>query len=244
MIVRAAVLGLDLHLVPPVADLREHIAGAYDFAAMLPMQLDRLLKHYPAGPPIKKIILGGGPVSDQLAQGIQKTGIQVWHTYASTETCTHVAYRSISDNESRYRAAEGVSFETTASDCLIIHTPHLSTSPHVTKDVVELHDARTFTWLGRADNVVLSGGLKLYPEQLEQRCAALIDAPFYFGKEADAELGERLILFVEVGSNDPNGTVTTQQLQRTLHKHEMPKRIEFVDRFNRTETGKIRRSNW
>lgn len=238
MIIRAIVSGLDLHIVPPVGDLKEHVKGNYSFAAMIPLQMQQLLKYFPDKWPIDKIILGGGPVSAALASKIRTNSVEVWHTYASTETCTHVAIRSITKAETAYQALSDVSFDTDANNRLVISTPHLQRTTHRTKDVVELHNTKQFTWLGRADNVVLSGGLKLYPEQLEDKCSSLLKNNFYFGGEKDDVLGERLVLFIE-GYGKAERIL--QRLSTVLSKHELPKKVVFLDEFEKTETGKIKR---
>lgn len=235
MIIRAIVLKLDLHVVVPDSRPTENMTGKYQFAAMVPNQLANSLNR--ADRSIAKIIVGGGPVSMQLQEQIgSEPAITIWQTYGSTETCTHVATRNLSAGETNYSALSNVRFSTTPDNRLIIHTPHLKQSVHVTNDVVALESDTSFTWLGRADNVVLSGGLKIYPEQLEKKCEPVLDVPFFFGKEADSTLGESLVLHVE-------GTVNEfeilNRISSLLERHEIPKRVVHHVRFKRTETGKV-----
>jgi O-succinylbenzoic acid--CoA ligase len=100
-------------------------------------------------------------------------------------------------------------------------------------------DDQTFQWHGRADNVVLSGGLKIYPEELELRCANLITDPFYFSKRKHSELSEALILVVE--TNELNEDELLAALRTVLSPLEMPKQVVCMEEFNRTHSGKIKR---
>ena len=51
----------------------------------------------------------------------------------------------------------------------MIHAPELCSSDLETNDVVRLHADGTFTIVGRADNVVNSGGVKIQIEEEERR---------------------------------------------------------------------------
>ena len=115
-----------------------------------------------------------------------------------------------------------------------------------TKDRVELRSKNSFAWLGRADFVVNSGGIKLFPEQLEQRIAPLLDeiyagrAYFLFG-EKDPRLGERLVLYVEGTGEEKKRLALEAGLEQILGKYEVPKKIYFKAAFAYTPTGKINR---
>jgi O-succinylbenzoic acid--CoA ligase len=53
-------------------------------------------------------------------------------------------------------------------NCLVIDAPKISQEQIVTNDLVELINDHQFILLGRIDNVVNSGGIKLIPEQIEE----------------------------------------------------------------------------
>jgi len=202
--------------------------------------LDVFLHRYPKRSPIDKIIVGGGPLSKPLVERGRQNSAIIHHTYGSTETCTHVAVCSVSDGESIFRAIGNVTFDIDSSRKLIVHTPHLQEETHHTTDIVELIDSNSFRWVGRSDNVILSGGLKFHAEDLEARCASLIQGEFYFAAEPHPELGEALVLHVE-GDNTTVEEIR-KKLAGVLDEHELPKRIIVHGSFERTASGKVIRS--
>lgn len=236
MIIRAIVLKLDLHIIKPTANLKRDLNGTYGFAAMAPNQLARLLQNGHSIS-ISKIIVGGEPVSTELVHAVRSRNVRAWHTYGSTETCTHVAFRAMWLGEDVFTGVDGVSFECDENSKLIINTPHLNETTHFTNDVVECLNPTSFRWIGRADNVVLSGGLKLYPEQLEQRCAGLFPNAFYFAKDEHPELGEVLTFHIEDSSESDSSIL--EKLRLRLDRLEMPEKIHSHLEFKRTGTGKI-----
>jgi O-succinylbenzoic acid--CoA ligase len=115
-----------------------------------------------------------------------------------------------------------------------------------TNDVIELRSKNSFVWLGRADFVVNSGGIKLFPEQLEKKINAWMAArypgvSYYFFGESDDRLGQRLVLYVEGEATQFNLEVLEEELKKLLGKFEVPKQIYLIPRFTYTATGKINR---
>jgi O-succinylbenzoic acid--CoA ligase len=85
-------------------------------------------------------------------------------------------------------------------------------------------------------NVINSGGLKLFPEQIEAQLKAKIKTQFFIASEADETLGERLILVLEA-----DNTSLEVSVFEGLGKFEIPKTIYAVSQFVVTDTGKIQR---
>ena len=239
MVVRAMVLGWDLHVVQPAKDALIEYDNDYDFVAMVPYQVEHSLQ---ALPKVKKLIIGGGAVSRQLEEKLQNIAIEAFATYGMTETITHVAVRRINGpaKSTQYTALPNVKFVKDARGCLVIEAPKIVTAPVVTNDLVDVHSPTSFTWLGRYDNVVNSGGVKLYPETIETTLSAHIEQPFMIASEPDETLGERLILIFE-GNSDalPNFAEAFQELA----PYERPKKVYRLSRFSYTETGKIKRDD-
>lgn len=70
--------------------------------------------------------------------------------------------------------------------------PHLSNTFFITNDIVRLSGKTSFEWLGRFDNVINSGGVKLFPEEIEKKISELIpDKRFYVTGVLDKRLGEK-----------------------------------------------------
>lgn len=249
MLVRGFVIGLDLHVIDPRGSVLEHLRteDRFRFAAMVPLQLHRALKEDRARveAQFETILLGGGPVSEALVQAVQGLRTKVHIGYGSTETVTHVALRTVNGEtrSSTFNALGDVRFGRDPRGCLVVYTPHLSVPQHVTNDFAELDGDRRFTWLGRYDNVILSGGKKIFPEQLEARTAAVIPYAHYFTATPDDVLGQAVLLVLECPR--PEDEVLSEVmplLMGVLHPHELPRRVRAVPVFRRTSAGKVIRA--
>lgn len=249
MIVRCIERGMSLWFSEPSSNPLQALNNVpkIQFAAMVPMQVEACLSDVTTLPDlgrIEKIIVGGGVVSASLLERIQSLPNQLFATYGMTETITHVAVRPLNGKNASaiYTALNGVKLWQDERDCLIIRAPHLTAEELITNDVVELEDFHQFRWLGRVDNVVNSGGIKLFPEQIEKKLTAFMDRRFFLIGTPDETLGERLVLLIEGAALD---AVTEKMLKGFMVTHldrfEVPKSIVYVDRFEETETGKIQR---
>jgi O-succinylbenzoic acid--CoA ligase len=248
MLVRGFVLGLDLHVIDPRGSVLEHLGtdDRFRFAAMVPLQLHRALNEDRdrVEARFETILLGGGPVSEALSEALQGLRTKVFIGYGSTETVTHVALRPLNGEGASnvFTALGEAHFGRDPRGCLVVYTPHLSIPQHVTNDLVELIDDTHFRWLGRYDNVILSGGKKVFPEQLEAKTAGVIPYAHYFAATADAVLGQAVMLTLE--SDRPQSEVIPEVmglLTGVLHPHEMPRRMIVLPRIERTGSGKMKR---
>ncbi|MAW96718.1 MULTISPECIES: AMP-binding protein [unclassified Leeuwenhoekiella] len=240
MFVRAATLGWKLDVIPPKSNPLDQVFKRYDFSAMTPFQLDNSIARLHL---LGKLIIGGGPFSQSLKNHVQDTPTKIYETYGMTETITHIAVRRVNSKKAReeelpFRTLNKVTVSKDDRGCLIIKAPKVTTDPIVTNDLVELISYKKFYWLGRLDNVVNSGGIKLYPESIEKKLAHQIDVPFIVGGEPDEKLGERLILIIECDSFD-----ASRLDFEVLDKYEVPKEIYCIPTFARTPNGKIKRSD-
>ncbi len=247
MLVRAMVLGLELDYVSPTKSPLEGSAKRYEFCAMAPLQLlnsiDKLRR-------IKTLIVGGATVSHELQEKVRNSKTRIFETYGMTETCSHIALRQINASTAKDKSiVKQVPFETLADitvskddrDCLVIHAPMLASDPFVTNDIVELLSETSFNWIGRFDNIINSGGIKLFPEQIESKVAGAIKSRFYAAGIPDNELGQKLVMVVE-GEGRSEKILNALKSLDTLEKYEFPKEIIFVDRFKQTSNGKILRT--
>jgi O-succinylbenzoic acid--CoA ligase len=153
-----------------------------------------------------------------------------------TETLTHVAIKPLNgpNISDLFRALDGIHFEKDDRGCLAIHASALNPVPIVTNDLVELIDENSFRWLGRFDNVINSGGVKIIPEVVEAKLASVIlNRRFFITGVADESLGEKVVLVVEGKKIDIS--------RDSLDKFEEPKEIYFIPKFVETESGKVNR---
>ncbi|TXE15139.1 AMP-binding protein [Seonamhaeicola algicola] len=240
MIVRAIILGLELDMVEPSVAPRIDLKKDYDFCAFTPMQLKNFAQHLKA---LKTAIVGGGRVSEPIKALIQDKPTQVYETYGMTETVTHIAVRKLNhfteeDSKVCFTTLPGIKISTDDRNCLVIEAPHISDDTVVTNDIVKIHSDNTFEWLGRFDNVINSGGIKLYPEQIEEKLQSKIKEQFFVTSLPDDTLGDKLILIVEGEENCVNPAVFNG-----LDKYQIPKEIYYLPNFAETLSGKIHREN-
>jgi O-succinylbenzoic acid--CoA ligase len=247
MIVRAIVGGFNLIAVSP-SSIPEW-EGSVAFAAMIPLQVQTLLASEEGKKrlcTIDKLLIGGSPVSDLLERELCELPVNTYLSYGMTETVSHVALCRIEKSEMKekiYNALPDVVFSTDDRDCLIISAPYLQQEPFVTNDVVKLLSEMSFSWLGRWDNVINSGGIKFFPEEIEQKMADLVEEHFYITSLPHELLGRQIVLKIEgLPWSEEEKKSFLQQIASRLTRYEIPKQILFVDKFDETVTGKIKRS--
>ena len=237
MFVRALVLGLEIDFVEPSAQPIFDYEKSYDFCAMVPLQLKHTLNYIYN---IKTIIVGGSKVTKPLLERIAYCEPKFFETYGMTETVTHVAVRRLqsksAEKEQYFNALQNVKFEQDDRNCLIIHAPKLVEEALITNDIVELNSETSFKLLGRYDNVINSGGVKLFPEKIEQKLSKILDSRFFVAGISDEKLGEKLILIIEGKKHNVDLSSCN------LSKFERPKNIYFIEKFVETDTKKIQRN--
>ncbi|WP_346883091.1 AMP-binding protein [uncultured Algibacter sp.] len=238
MIVRAIILGLELDMVEPSALPRIDYDKDYAFCAFTPMQLKNFAKYLEN---IKTVIVGGGRVSQAIINLIKDKKPNIYETYGMTETVSHIAIKKLnnfSDNDDKayFSTLPDITLSQDDRGCLIIDAPKLSKVQIVTNDIVDLQSGTQFKWLGRYDNVVNSGGVKLFPEQIEMKLRDKINSEFFIASKPDDTLGEKLILVIESNKNQIDTSIFN-----VLDKFEKPKAIYNVSKFAQTSSGKIHR---
>ncbi|MCB0462884.1 MAG: AMP-binding protein [Flavobacteriaceae bacterium] len=238
MIVRAIILGLRLDLVVPNSNPLAFLRKKYLFAAMVPMQLNNSLEKLYK---IRTLIVGGTKVSDDLVEKIQESSSTVYATYGMTETITHIAVKKLNKfkahtTKAYFEVLPNVEISQDDRGCLVINAPYLGKLPIVTNDVVMLHSNTTFELLGRLDNVINSGGIKIQPEQLEAKLAPYINADFFIASQENDMLGEEIVLVIEGKERE-----LYKDIFSNLKKYEIPKEVIFLESFARTSSGKINR---
>jgi len=241
MLVRALVLGWDIHLVPPKLNPLLNLENSFDFCAMVPMQVEESLLQLSK---IKQLIIGGGVVSPSLNQQLQSVKTNCYATYGMTETITHIAVKKInkvieSDHKSLYRILSNVTISQDHRDCLVIDASSVSNEVIITNDIVKLYSLTEFEWMGRFDNVINSGGVKLFPEQIEQKLFKILKERFFVIGVPDEKLGDKLILIVESVGELNLSKLDYKKCQLT--KYEVPKDVLLLPKFLETPTGKVLR---
>ena len=246
MVVRALTHGLDLYWSEPA---RNPMSAAFDlkidFCAMTPLQLQSVIDS--GGHAIlklnnlKQIILGGSPISFSLNNKIQQLTSTCYQTYGMTETITHVALKILNGPEKSdsYQLLEGVTMTQDHRSCAVIKDELCSISSLTTNDVVQMVEPNYFNWLGRVDDVMNSGGLKIHPDELSAMLSTDLEFPFIVTSIQDDVLGEKVVLIVEIEQNQPIESLT-HQIQKTCSRlgTKRPRRVYFIDRIRNLASDK------
>ena len=181
------------------------------FAAMVPLQVYNSLQ-VPAErerlKSIRHLIIGGGAIDDSLASELKSFPNAVWSTYGMTETLSHIALRRLSgpDASDWYTPFPSVTLSLSDEGTLIINAPEVCATPLITNDIAELSSVNCqlstvnslpFRILGRRDNIICSGGLKIQAEQLERQLRPHLRVPYLITKRPDKKFGEIVVLLTE-----------------------------------------------
>lgn len=247
MIVRALEAGCDLtYEAPSNHGLLSTDYGDIDLLAIVPSQCSQLLANPIARKRLHKVIIGGAAISHATEQALLSAPWNSYATYGMTETCSHVALRRMGTDA--YTAMPGIRFSTDHRNCLRINAPQFSFRQLQTNDIVDLLSPQSFIWKGRYDNVINSGGIKIFPEQLEAKLQPYISHPFFIGGVPHPTWGTAVELIVELPDSkaaDPGELeLQLQEICRThLTTVECPKSIKFTATLPRTANGKIRRNS-
>ena len=259
MLVRAMEGELSCTVIQPKIDLINAITDdmSFDFSVMVPMQLisliDSMIKqdisqHFPL------ILLGGSALNLSMESRFKKLKNTLYHGYGMTETASHIALRRINgcDSSQNYQVLKNIKIDLNSNNCLKIRDSASDTEWLETTDLAELTGTETFNILGRADDVINSGGIKINPLQLEQKIYTILSecetemqtGNYYISSIPDKILGERCIL---VTNNELFCQDDFQSLQSKLKdnpsidRYSIPKTWFKVPHFPRTNNGKLQR---
>tara|TARA_B110000881_G_scaffold188802_1_gene178990 strand:- start:1604 stop:2473 length:870 start_codon:yes stop_codon:yes gene_type:complete len=237
MLVRAMILGLELDIVSPNGNVLDENPSVYDFAAMVPIQVVNAMSQINQ---VKKLLIGGAAPSTTLLQQLQSKETNSFVTYGMTETLTHIASRSVKSKDTVFNVLPGVQITQDARQCLNIEVPYLTKDTVVTNDLVTIISDTSFTLLGRIDHVINSGGVKVIPEAVEEKISSLIACPFFITSFADEQLGQKVVLVLEQ-KEDAQNIIELIKEKKILSTYELPKKVFFLDAFEYTENGKLKR---
>ena len=238
MMVRSLERGLRLITVEPSGHPLANVKEKIDFAAMVPMQVFNSLQVAEEREQlmqIRHLIIGGGAIDDGLSQELRAFPNAVWSTYGMTETLSHIALRRLSGAEASewYTPFPSVRVSLSEDNCLVIDAPEVCADRLVTNDIAELLSDGRFRILGRKDNVICSGGIKIHAEEVERQLCPFLRVPYLITKRQDPKFGEMVVLLTE-GMVDEAREVC----EHVLPKYHQPRAYVHVERIPLTETGK------
>ena len=249
MLVRGLTANMNIVIVEPAGNPLRDYSGPCDFVALVPYQLLQILNEVPEKiSRVRNIIIGGAPIESTLQARLKALSGNVYATYGMTETITHVALQKLngSDAQGYFETLPGIRFEIDERNCLIVHARYLNETV-VTNDIVKLLDAGKFRWLGRYDNVINTGGVKVQKEELEAILSGILQElgitnRYFVDSVEDSALGQKVILVIE-------GNPLAPELEENIRlkvaskkdRFHVPKSILYSQSFSQTPTQKIDR---
>ena len=240
VVVRALVCGLDLVPVEPCLAPFARLDAPCALAPVTPMQAWESLADPRARDMLfasRHLLLGGGPVSAELARRLSGAPCQAWSSYGMTETLSHVALRRVNGPGASewYEPLPGVALSRTAEGTLCISAPAVCRETLATNDLCEMDARGRFRILGRRDNVVGTGGVKVQIEAVEALLEAAMRAPFCIAGVQDPRLGEKIVLLHE---EEASPAELEARARKLLPRHWVPRAFFKVEAVPRTGTGK------
>ena len=239
MVVRAIERNLRLIVVEPSGHPLAKPSPCFTFAAMVPMQVYNSLQvpeERERLKQIKHLIIGGGAIDEAMAEELKTFPNHVWSTYGMTETLSHIALRRLSGPEASewYTPFPSVSVSLNEEGCLVIDAPEVCKERLVTNDIAELAtNNHSFRILGRKDNVICSGGIKIQTEEVERMLKAHLRVPYLISKRPDKKFGEVVVLLTEGDVEEAK-----KVCEAVLPKFQRPKAYIHVSKIPLTETKK------
>lgn len=251
MIIRSLEAGMNMVLVEPCSNPLEQVNEdmPINFTALVPLQVETILgsPHRKQFEKIRSILIGGAALNLRTIHELKALPCNCYATYGMTETLSHVALQKLngSNAQDHFEALPGIALSQDDRGCLVIHASHISDKPIVTNDLVEFVTSSTFRWLGRADNIINTGGIKVIPEKIEAAIELIFDelnvsTRFFIAGVPDSTLGQSVTLIME-GHELPVHIqeLLQKKLMESLERYERPKSIRYVSVFVSTDTGKI-----
>ena len=244
MIVRALIGRLDLYLAEPETDFSFLQKEKFRFAALVPHQVKKILdSEFAPGAWMRNIeilLVGGSAVPPAVEMRLQNVTTACYSGYGMTETATHIALRKVNGKgtDEFYHCLGNIYAGISKNGCLQIYMPGLPEQPFQTTDIAELKDDKTFRILGRSDNILISGGVKFSPEQIEKKLEPYIANLFFITSLPHESLGEQLVLVVEGTENRDTAARLWKICRQRLEKFEQPRQIIFVSEIPKTGSGK------
>ncbi len=250
MLVRALELGCNITIVSPTSNPFEQLNEnhPYTLASFVPMQLYDAVTNFTLHNKLNrfsKILLGGAPASDNIITFLSTLKVKTWQTYGMTETLSHVALKLIGVDK-YYTALPGVVFKQDERNCLCIESEITNNTWLITNDLINLISPTQFELIGRIDDVINSGGIKIFTYDVEQAIQRKLNEleippkPMFVCSKPDEKYGE-VVVVIMLGKplHETIQNKITEYCKEILGKYAAPKHYYAVSEFERLESGKV-----
>lgn len=237
-------------VVLPPHSRQEALPGPFSLVAMVPLQVYNTLQVADEAArlrQVKHLLIGGGAIDKRLVQTLKDFPNYVWSTYGMTETLSHIALRRLNGPAASewYEPFDSVQIACNEDGCLVIDAPQvhdglLETNDRVEIKTMKMADGRhkkLFRVLGRKDNVIVSGGMKIQIEEIEDSLRPFLSLPFVISKKPDEKFGEAMVLVTEA----TDLAEVSEICMNALPKYWVPRHYLHINEIPLTQTGKIAR---
>ncbi|MBD3630771.1 AMP-binding protein [Cyclobacterium sp.] len=249
MLLRALEWEAHLLVQLPAANPLENLTEVdFDFAAMVPLQVEACLNNSRTAEALNKVkhlIVGGASISISLKEALSKLKGSVYQSYGMTETVSHIALANVKKAGALvYQTLPGVELKIDDEQRLQVKAPMTGDLWLLTSDIVQMKSSNSFIWKGRADFVINSGGIKIHPEEITAKLSGLMQEFFpgkkyFFTGRPDQQLGQSLIAVVEGVDDEKVRQAFLNRAKAILPRYKNPKDIVFVTEIKLTSSGKI-----
>ncbi len=240
MIVRAMVGQLNLLCFGIDSNPLQHLNEEIKFTALVPTQVWSSIKESKDKfNLIDKLIIGGAAVGKEMHNKLSNLGSNAWETYGMTETVSHIALGRISSETKQvFELLKDVKIGIDNRSCLYVEKSDINQEKIQTNDIVELVSDNKFIFKGRYDNVINTGGIKVFPEEVERILEEQMKDPFVISSVPDKKWGQMLVIVFENSSK-----ISINECDfKNLKKYQIPKKAFYLNCFPRTESGKVKRN--
>jgi len=248
VVLRSAVAGIAPTVHPRGRPLAEAVAAMLTdvprYLSLVPTQLVRALEtDAGALAAFSGILVGGAALPPAVAARARDLGLRVVATYGMTETSGGCVYDGVPLDSVRVRLVDDV----VQLAGPVLATRYLDTAAQpfvsdagerwlVTADLGSWEEGRLRV-LGRADDVLVSGGVNVHPRVVEDRLAATLGGHWAVGGVADAHWGH---LVTAVGEQ-PVSLEAVREATAGLAPAERPRAVVVVEGLPHLGSGKVDR---
>jgi len=250
LLIRCAAAGVTVVLEPPPFDA-ERVAkllrdGEISVVSMVPTMLERVLEAGGSpGPKLRRVLVGGGPVSRSLLERAAEAGFPVSQTYGLTEASSTVTLAEPGDLDTAGKALPGVGVSIAGDGEILVSGPTVTGEWDAlrTGDLGQLDDAGRLVVVGRKADTIVTGGENVSPAEVEAVLEGHPDVleAAVFARE-HALWGEAVSAKVVARrGTDLSPVALRVHCTERLAGYKVPKSFELVETLPRTASGKLLR---
>lgn len=218
-----------------------------DLLSVVPAQMEWILDCGERWRGLRHILIGGSAIPPMMKRRIALSGYDAWESYGMTETASHIALRKVGEEDIPFATLTGITVGISEEGCLVVNMP--DGLQLTTNDIAVVDSPNEFRILGRADNCVISGGIKIMPEELERKLGPFIAFDYCISSVPDKKWGEKLVLVVETPEDAIDYDLLKEAVGVRLRQYrkildlgvKSPKDVFCLQAFPRTSNGKIDR---